>query len=150
VTSRLAAGRARAIAGLLCVLLLAACGGGDPTAADAQRVFADGFLSDADAVEIEAAGGTVVPTYAGWIVFRARDVPELRHGVDYREIPCDEPRAFFARALGPGPLLPPERGLRCLAFSEPRFQFDNGRWLIEDRAAGRYYFRVWKGYRDGR
>jgi hypothetical protein len=34
--------------------------------------------------------------------------------------------------------------LACQASNEPRFKFDNGRWLMTDRSNGITYYRVWK------
>lgn len=144
MTGRRAHGR-RLAAALAAGLLAAGCGGGDPTAADAERTFEDGFLAPPrEAVVIEEAGGTIVPAYDSWLVLRSPEVPVARHEDHFREIDCAAPRAFFERVLGPGGLPAGNAGLRCRAFTEPRLRHGNGRWLVDDPAGGRYYFRVWK------
>jgi hypothetical protein len=127
------------------VLLLNGCGG-DPTAATPEKVFADAFESPLAEVSIEAAGGTVVRGYDAWLKLlpRGRLIP--RGEERFAEMDCTEPRAFFNRVLGSEALSQWHADLQCLGFSDERFEFDNGRWLIRNRADGRVYYRVWKHY----
>lgn len=135
--------------GSLCPLLalsLAASCSGDPTAADPEKVFADGFTTALEEVSIEAAGGTVVRGYDAWlkILPRGRLLPRRRE--EYRDTDCTEPAAYFNRVLGSDELAPEHTYLECLVLRDERFDFANGRWLVHNRSDERYYFRVWKHY----
>jgi hypothetical protein len=127
--------------------LLAGCrGGGDPTAADPERVYEDGFLSPLEEARVEAGDGTVVRGYDAWIqLFPLKDLIP-RHDADYVYRDCAEPRAWFNRVLGSDALSPARSNLTCRELSDPRLGFDNGRWLLENAVDGRVYFRVWKRY----
>jgi hypothetical protein len=127
------------------VLLLDGCGG-DPTAATPEKVFADAFESPLEGVKIEAAGGTVVRGYDAWLKILPTGRLLPRHEQRYAEVDCFEPRAFFNRVLGSEALTQRHIDLQCQGFSDERFDFDNGRWLIRSHADGRVYYRVWKHY----
>ena len=118
----------------------------DPTAADPEGVFADGFLSPREEVVMEAWDGTRVRGWDAWL----RRLPEgrvvLRHEADYEPVDCAEPRAWFLSRRGAAPTGFARDPLDCWEYRDPRFHFDNGRWLIRDLVDGRLYYRVWKHY----
>ncbi len=128
-------------------LALAGCSG-DPTASTPEKVFEDGFETPLAEVVIEAEGGTVVRGYNAWLKILPRNDLMPRREAEYERVDCSEARAFFGRVLRTDELSPEHAGLDCLAATDPRFDFDNGRWLVYDRSDGRYYYRVWKLYKD--
>ena len=125
--------------------LLSACGG-DPTAATPEKVFADAFETPIEEVSIEAEGGTVVGGYDAWLKILPSNRLLARNEGGYAYIDCAAPRAWFNRVLGSDELSERHAHLDCLGLTDPRFDFDNGRWLIRNRSNGRIYFRVWKRY----
>jgi hypothetical protein len=135
---------------LLAATILGGCGhgGDDPTAATPELVFEDGFLSPWKEVTIEAADGTVVSGYEAWLKLLPRSDLVARHEREYEFRDCTEPRAYFSRVLKSDELSPNNASLVCREFSDPRLDFENGRWLVENRTNGRVYFRVWKHYAD--
>lgn len=136
--------------GMAVAALVAGCGGGgtDPTATTPELVYEDGFLSPLEEVRIEAADGTIVRGYDAWLKLLPRTDLVARYEADFSFRGCAEPRAYFARVLGSDPLSSDEANLVCREYRDSRFDFDNGRWLVEDRADGRVYFRVWKHHND--
>jgi hypothetical protein len=143
-TSPLIGGCHRRLVLAMALLALAACDAGDPTAANPQKVFRDGFVAPSlAAVKIEAEGGSVVRGYDAWLKLSTLHALQARHGEAFRVIDCAQPRRFFQRVLVDDDW-PEDALLRCLGMSDTRFAFDNGRWLIYNTANGRYYFRVWK------
>jgi hypothetical protein len=141
----------RAGVSALVLLLLSGCGasGDDPTAATPELVYEDGFLSPPEDAIIEAAGGTVVLGYEAWLkLLPERDiVPRHENAYVFRD--CAEPRAYFKHVLGSDELSSATASLTCREYSDPRFDFDNGRWLLVNETDGRIYFRVWKHHADG-
>jgi hypothetical protein len=130
---------------LVLLALLGGCGrGDDPTAATPELVYGDGFLSPLEDARIEAADGTVVRGYDAWLKLLPSAELVPRHEADYRYRDCAEPRAFFNRVLGDDELSQSRSRLVCREYRDPRLDFDNGRWLVEDAVDGRVYFRVWK------
>ena len=127
-------------------LLLTGCSGGDPTATDPARLFEDAFVNPPAEVEILADGGTMVRGLDGWLVLRPKyDALEPRHGDEYVDRDCAEPLTWFERVTG-DPALRAGSGLSCRERVDPRFKFDNGRWLVTDRNQGLVYYRIWKQY----
>ena len=123
---------------------LAACDG-DPTAADPETVFEDGFSTSLQEVTLEGAGGTVVRGYDAWLKILPRNGRlSPRRQAEYDYLDCAEPRTYFNRVLGSDELAHVHAYLECLVLRDPRFDFENGRWLVHNRSNGRYYFRVWK------
>ena len=121
--------------------------GGDPTATDARKVLADGFVSGRDGTTILAEGGTIIGGYDAWLALVPAPDLTPRFADAYRSIPCAEPVEWFAargaaRLAGVG-----DTALDCRAYADTRLSIPNGRWLITDRRDGRVYFRVWKGGR---
>ena len=135
------------LCGLSAVLGFSACGGSgeDPTAADPERVFRDGFLSPLSGVVIEGGSGTVVRGYDAWLRLLPHGGLKPRYEAEFRDRDCAQLRAFFQEKFDARWLSPVEM-LVCREYSDPRFAFDNGRWLVEDGADGRVYFRAWKRY----
>lgn len=123
---------------------LAGCGGGDPTATDPLKVFADGFLSNADGVVIEAEGGTIIGGYDAWLRLMSPGPLEARFGDLFESMACDAPVAYFTRVAGADGFAAGSR-LSCRAYHDDRLDIPNGRWLVEDEHSGRTWFRVWKG-----
>jgi len=130
-------------AGLL--LSLAACGG-DPTATDPKKVFEDGFTTPIEEVTIEAEGGTRVRGYDAWLKILPHGRLLPRRQEEYERIDCAEPRVYFNRVLGSDELAPEHSRLECIGLRDSRLDFNNGRWLVQNRSDGRYYFRSWKQY----
>ena len=127
------------------IAIVTGCGG-DPTASSPEKVFKDGFETPLSEVRIEAEGGTVVRGYDAWLKILAENGLELRRDGEYDYVDCAEPRAFFHRVLNSDELAAGRAYIECLGSTDPRFDFDNGRWLVHDRTGGRYYYRVWKRY----
>jgi hypothetical protein len=128
--------------------LLAGCSGGDPTATDPKLLYEDAFVTPPSQVEILAEGGVMVRGLDGWLKLQPGNQGlKLRYPnrFDFRD--CEEPLAWFAQATG-------EAGLAasgsyvCQESADPRFPFDNGRWLVTDRSRGVAYYRIWKHYRS--
>lgn len=129
-------------------LLLAGCGGGggDPTATDPALLFEDAFVDSPNAVDILAEGGTRVRGLDGWLKLQPKNSElEPRHRDDYVFRDCAEPLAWFSRVTA-DPALQAGSGLICRERIDPRFNFDNGRWLVTDRSRGLVYYRIWKKY----
>jgi hypothetical protein len=128
---------------LLCVI--AGCSGGDPTATDPRLIFEDAFENPLDEVEILAEGGTMVRGFDAWLKL----APKLttlrpRNLSNYAYEDCDAMTAWFHEVTGDGNLQTLHSGLICQASKNPRFKFDNGRWLLTDRSEGLSYYRTWK------
>jgi hypothetical protein len=139
----------RAIPAYSMLLLLAACGqADDPTMPQPDKVYRDGFGTPLSAVTIEAAGGTVIGAYDAWLAIAADEPPRLRHAGDYRPIDCGPVVAYLERELAlagqPPEAVPAAGALDCRELTNEGLPFDNGRWVAEDRLAGRLYYRVWK------
>jgi hypothetical protein len=134
--------------GLAPLALLAACGGGDPTATDPRLLFEDAFLNPPGEVEIVAEGGTMVRGVDAWLKLRPGITAPLKPRQAERYIPrdCSEPLAWFAKASGDSGLVAAEGDILCREAIDPRFEFENGRWLVADRTRGLVYYRIWKGY----
>ncbi len=140
----------RRCGGLIPALLaLAGCGGGgsDPTATDPGLLFEDAFETSPAQAEILADGGTMVRGLDGWLKIRPGSSGlRLRNSERYRFRDCAEPLAWFARASGESELGASPGGFVCQESSDPRFRFDNGRWLVSDRLNGLAYYRIWKHF----
>ncbi|MCU7811150.1 MAG: hypothetical protein KZQ77_07925 [Candidatus Thiodiazotropha sp. (ex Notomyrtea botanica)] len=129
------------------LLLLTGCGG-DPTAANPWLVYEDGFLSEPSEVEILAEGGTRVRGLDAWLKFQPRQAEiEPRNPDAYRYRDCDEPLAWFKAVTGDQGLQGGFSGLLCQEAIDPRFDFENGRWLVTDRNRGFVYYRIWKKFK---
>jgi len=127
------------------LLALAGCSAGDPTATDPALLFGDAFETPLAQVEILDEGGTRVRGLDGWLKIRpGRSGLRLRNSEAYRFRACAEPLAWFARATGETALDSTPGAFVCRESNDPRFRFDNGRWLVSDRASGLAYYRIWK------
>jgi hypothetical protein len=133
---------------ILWSVLIAGCGDkGDPTATDPRLLYEDAFTTPLSRVEILAEGGTMVRGVDGWLKLLPDGAElTLRYPDRFTFRACDEPLAWFAEKSG-------EAGLAsagsfvCQESIDPRFTFDNGRWLVTDRSRGVVYYRIWKHYR---
>jgi hypothetical protein len=120
----------------------------DPTATDPQRLFEDAFTSPLSQVEILAEGGTMVRGLDGWLKLMPDTTGlKLRHPDRFTYRDCDEPLAWFAVNRPEAGLEPAFGHFVCQESIDPRFPFDNGRWLLTDRTTGVVYYRTWKHYR---
>lgn len=140
--------QARVCTGVVAVVLvLNGCGGGDPTATDPQKVFADGFVSDPGRVVIEAEGGTIIGGYDAWLRMMPAEPVKPRFADGFEPIDCTAPVAWFAAKAGEEGLFDDEDGGRlfCRGYRDERLGIPNGRWLVKDYGTGRTWFRVWKG-----
>ena len=148
-TPRLMVGLMVGQMGVLMVALMTAVAapgcGGDPTASDARKVLADGFVSGRAGTTILAEGGTIIGGYDAWLALVP--APELtpRFADGYRPIPCGEPADWFVSRGAISLAGAGDTVLECRAYTDARLSIPNGRWLISDRRDGRLYFRVWKG-----
>lgn len=132
---------------LLALGLLMGCSGGDPTATDPQRLFEDAFITPPSQVQILAEGGVMVRGLDGWLKLQpGHQGLKLRHPDRFVYGDCEEPLAWFARVTQE-PDLATAGSYVCQESSDPRFPFDNGRWLVTDRSRGLVYYRIWKHYR---
>lgn len=122
------------------------CGNEDPTATNPRSVFVDAFETPIEEVRIEAEGGTVVRGYEAWLkLLHSGELKPRREG-EYEDMDCAAAVSYFSRVL-PADAQRLERAyLDCRGFSDSRFDFDNGRWLVHDSGTGYYYYRVWKHY----
>jgi hypothetical protein len=127
--------------------LLAGCSGGDPTATDPAMLFEDAFLTPPDQVSILADGGTMVRGLDGWLKLQPKlSGLEARHEDEFVYRDCSQPLAWFSEATGDKRLLEENASLLCQERVDPRFNFDNGRWLVRDRTHGLVYYRIWKKF----
>lgn len=133
---------------ILLMPLLAGCSsGGDPTATDPALLFEDGFTSPPNQVRILAEGGTRVRGLDGWLKLQPKQTAiEPRHEDEYVYRECSAPLAWFSEVTGDPALREDAGGLLCQERVDPRFDFDNGRWLVTDRSRGLVYYRIWKKY----
>ena len=132
---------------MLCgfAMLLSACSAGDPTATDPELIFEDGFENPLDEVEILAEGGTMVRGFSAWLKIAPKQAGiRPRKEADYLYIDCKEPAEWFHGVTGDDGLKAFQSRLICQAFTDPRFKFDNGRWMVTDTSNGIVYYRVWK------
>ncbi|MEJ2618744.1 MAG: hypothetical protein P8163_00505 [Candidatus Thiodiazotropha sp.] len=127
------------------ILLLNGCSGGDPTATDPELIFEDGFENPYDQVSLLAEGGTMVRGFSAWLKLSS-EVTDLkpRRSREYVYVDCQEPIEWFHQVTGDEGLLVNQGQLICQRFSDDRFDFDNGRWLVTDQSRGIIYYRVWK------
>jgi len=132
----------------LCLpMLLAGCSDGDPTASDPALVFEDGFINAPSEVTVLSEGGTIVRGLDAWLKLQPKQtaiVPRQRDEYAYRD--CAAPLAWFSEVTGDRTLQADARGLVCEERIDPRFDFDNGSWLVTDRHHGLVYYRIWKKY----
>jgi hypothetical protein len=129
-------------------LLIGCSGGGDPTATDPQRLYEDAFVSPLSQVEILAEGGTMVRGLDAWLKLRPGPTGlEPRHPERFSLRECAEPLAWFAETAAESAPVSTQGGFDCRELVDPRFAFDNGRWLVTDRTTGLVYYRIWKHYR---
>jgi hypothetical protein len=135
-------------AGLFALSLLAACSSGDPTATDPKLLYEDAFVTPPSQVEILADGGVMVRGLDGWLKLRPGiQGLKLRYPDRFSFRDCEEPLVWFAKATGE-PGLASAGNYTCQVSVDPRFPFDNGRWLVTDRSSGLVYYRIWKHYRS--
>ncbi|MCG7914972.1 MAG: hypothetical protein JAY71_13995 [Candidatus Thiodiazotropha weberae] len=132
----------------LCValnLMLAGCSGGDPTATDPELIFKDAFETPYDQVTLLDEGGTMVRGFSAWLKL-ATELTDLRpcRSGEYDYVACGEPTEWFYQVSGDEALVVNQGELTCQRFTEKRFDFDNGRWLVSDNSRGIFYYRVWK------
>jgi hypothetical protein len=134
--------------GLFYLVLLASCSSGDPTATDPKLLYEDAFVTPPSQVEILADGGVMVRGLDGWLKLRpGTQGLRLRYPGRFSLRDCEEPVAWFAATVDG--LVPAANGnYNCQASIDPRFPFDNGRWLVTDRSTGLVYYRIWKHYRS--
>ncbi len=132
-------------ASYLFLLGLLGCSG-DPTATDPVLVFADGFQSSIEQVEIVADGGTITGGFNAWLKLLPRGRLQLRHETDFTDRDCTAAVEWFQHAMQSRELDLKNGGLVCLEYVNNAFNYPNGRWLIEDRNTGYVYYRVWKSY----
>jgi hypothetical protein len=127
------------------VALLVGCSGGDPTATDPELIFEDGFETPRAEVELLADGGTMVRGFSAWLKLQpGYSGLRARNESEYQDVDCSEPTAWFYKVTGDSGLKQDPYRLICLKYTDPRFDFDNGRWLVRDPANGRVYYRIWK------
>jgi hypothetical protein len=127
--------------------VLTGCSGGDPTASDPALVFEDGFDNAPSAVTILAEGGTIVRGLDAWLKLQPKQTTlEPRQREDYVYRDCAVPLDWFKKVTGDADLPADATGLVCEERVDPRFDFDNGRWLMTDRNRGLVYYRIWKKY----
>ncbi len=133
---------------LLGLSFLVACSqGDDPTATDPQLLFEDAFVSPPSEVEIVAEGGTRVRGLDGWLKLKpGLSGLKLRYPERFVFRDCAEPLAWFAGVNEDTQLTAGSGSFVCQESVEPRFSFDNGRWLVTDRSSGLVYYRIWKQY----
>lgn len=135
--------------GVLLLLLLAGCSGGDPTATDPELLYEDAFATPLNQVEILAEGGVMVRGLDGWLKLRpGTQGLNLRHPNRFSFSDCGDALEWFAKAAGE-PELASAGSYVCQQSVDPRFPFENGRWLLTDRSRGLVYYRIWKHYRRG-
>ena len=128
-------------------LLLAGCSAGDPTASDPALVFEDGFTNAPSEVTVLAEGGTIVRGFDAWLKLQQQQTAiEARQHDDYVYRDCAAPLAWFSEVTGDPGLQADAPGMVCEERVDPRFEFDNGRWLVTDRQRGLVYYRIWKHY----
>ncbi|MES9944168.1 MAG: hypothetical protein ABW080_04340 [Candidatus Thiodiazotropha sp.] len=130
---------------LFLLLFVAGCSGGDPTATDPGLIFEDGFENSVDEVDILAEGGTMVRGFDAWLKISPKlTTLRPRNLSDYAYHDCAEMVVWFHAVTGDDNLITMHSGLTCQVYEEPRFKFENGRWLLADRSEGSYYYRIWK------
>ncbi|MES9990516.1 MAG: hypothetical protein ABW098_01075 [Candidatus Thiodiazotropha sp.] len=133
------------VGGLWPLLILLGCSGGDPTAANPTLIFEDGFENPLQEVEILAEGGTIVRGLDAWLKLEPKmSTLRLRNAADYGYGDCGEMVTWFYQATEDENLSSLHSGFICQVAKEPRFKFDNGRWLLSDRTKGLFYYRIWK------
>ncbi|MCG7948946.1 MAG: hypothetical protein AB2747_14225 [Candidatus Thiodiazotropha taylori] len=126
-------------------LMMTGCSGGDPTATDPELIFEDGFETSYDRVTLLDEGGTMVRGFSAWLKLSSELTDlRLRRSSDYEFVDCERPAEWFHQVSGDGALLVNRGALTCQRFTEKRFDFDNGRWLVSDNSRGIIYYRVWK------
>ncbi|MEW8029486.1 MAG: hypothetical protein AB2792_04890 [Candidatus Thiodiazotropha sp.] len=124
---------------------LAGCSGGDPTATDPLLILEDAFENPPEEVDILAEGGSMVRGFDAWLKLSPRlTTLQPRKMSEYAYHDCEGMVVWFHAVTGDDNLQQPHSGLICQASREPRFKFDNGRWLLTDRSEGYAYYRVWK------
>jgi hypothetical protein len=123
---------------------LIGCGGGDPTATDPALIFEDGFVDGASQTEILSDGGTITRGLDAWLKLKPSGDLRLRHADRFRFTDCAEAVAWFNGVLPERELDSSAQNLVCRAYSNPAFDFSNGRWFVENRSRGSVYYRVWK------
>ena len=134
---------------VVALLLLSGCSGGDPTATDPELLYEDAFVTPLSEVEILAEGGVMVRGLDGWLKLQpGTQGLKLRHPNRFSFIDCAEALDWFAQVTKK-PGLAGAGSYACQQSVDPRFPFDNGRWLVTDRSSGLVYYRIWKHYRDG-
>jgi hypothetical protein len=130
---------------LLLLLLVVGCSGGDPTATDPGLIFKDGFENSADEVDILAEGGTMVRGFDAWLKLSPKlTTLRPRNPSTYLYHDCAEMVVWFHQVTADDNLQQLHSGLTCQVSKDPRFKFDNGRWLLTDRSKGWHYYRIWK------
>lgn len=128
--------------------MMGCSGGGDPTATDPKLLYEDAFISPLSQVEILAEGGTMVHGLDAWLKLQPGPAGlELRQPERFTLRECAEPLAWFAEITTESRLASGGGGFDCRESIDPRFSFDNGRWLVRDRTTGLAYYRIWKHYR---
>jgi hypothetical protein len=128
-------------------LLVACSDGGDPTATDPQLLYEDAFVTPPSEVEILAEGGVMVRGLDGWLKLQPGITGlQPRHPGRFALRDCAEPLAWFSQATGEAALASGNGNFVCRESIDPRFPFDNGRWLLTDRSRGNVYYRIWKHY----
>ncbi|MES9832222.1 MAG: hypothetical protein ABW139_08235 [Candidatus Thiodiazotropha sp. DIVDIV] len=121
------------------------CSGGDPTATDPELIFKDGFENAIDEIELLADGGTMVRGFSAWLKILPKQADiRLRKEADYDYVNCQTPAVWFMEAIGDKALSKKQSHLSCREYSDNRFDFDNGRWVMTDSSSGIVYYRVWK------
>ncbi|MEW8441077.1 MAG: hypothetical protein AB2689_23255 [Candidatus Thiodiazotropha taylori] len=132
----------------LCVALsltLMGCSGGDPTATDPELIFEDGFETPYEQVTLLDEGGSMVRGFSAWLKLTTETSDlRLRRSSEYDTVACGEAAEWFYQVSGDEALMTNQGGLSCQRFTEKRFDFDNGRWLVSDNSRGIIYYRVWK------
>jgi hypothetical protein len=124
---------------------LLGCSGGDPTATDPDLIFEDGFETTRGDVEILAQGGTMVRGFNAWLKIIPKQSGIRPRGLsNYTDIDCQEPAEWFYKVTGDQGLKSYQSELTCQQFTDARFNFDNGRWLVTDPSNGTVYYRIWK------
>ncbi|MCM8857176.1 MAG: hypothetical protein LC541_16370 [Candidatus Thiodiazotropha sp.] len=127
------------------IILLIGCSGGDPTATDPTLIFKDGFENSLQEVDILADGGTMVRGFDAWLkIVPKLTTIHLRNAANYDYRECGELVVWFYKVTRDTNLQQLHNGLVCQESIDPRFKFDNGRWLLTDRSNGVAYYRTWK------